>query len=90
MGLMGNKPTAEFSRLPKLGFFLATKDQFILNIKEVLATMSNTFEDIFTDLIKICSDYLEREVYIVPNLKHAFIRVNFMLILGNCSFNSFN
>jgi cytoplasmic FMR1 interacting protein len=62
--------------LPKLGFFLASKDEFAKDIKNALATMSDTYETIFCDLIMLCADIIESEKFLLPNHKHIYLRAS--------------
>jgi cytoplasmic FMR1 interacting protein len=64
----------EMMLLPKLSFFLASKDQFANDIKKALSTMSNTYEEILIDMLNTCADHLEKSLYILPQLKHIYLR----------------
>jgi cytoplasmic FMR1 interacting protein len=64
----------EMMLLPKLSFFLASKDQFANDIKKALSTMSNTYEEILIEMLNTCADHLEKGVYILPQLKHIYLR----------------
>lgn len=64
----------EFAVLPKLGFFLASKDQFSNDLKKSLSAMSGTYADILTDMINLCVDHLEKGLYVIASTKHAYLR----------------
>ncbi len=60
--------------LPKLGFFLATQDQFTLDIKKALTTMNSSYEDVLQDMLNLCAEYLETEQYLLPTTKHCYLK----------------
>lgn len=64
----------EIQVLPKLSFFLASKDQFANDIKACLSSMSNTFESVFVDMINLCADHIENNRFVLPTLKHVYLR----------------
>lgn len=64
----------EIQVLPKLGFFLASKDQFTAGLKAQIATLNNYYEDIFCDMINLCADKIEANVYLQPMAKHIYLR----------------
>lgn len=74
----------EIHVLPKLGFFLASKNQFSNGLKSQLATINTYYEDLFCDMINLCCDYIETDHFLQPNDKHIYIRVdnNHSLISG--------
>ncbi|KAL5032354.1 hypothetical protein BDV3_000939 [Batrachochytrium dendrobatidis] len=65
---------SELMLLPKLAFFVAQQDQFATDVKKALATMSNTYEDIFHDMINICVDHVDSQHYLTPLTKHVYLR----------------
>lgn len=65
----------EIQVLPKLGFFLASKDQFTNGLKSQIATLNNYFEDVFCDMINLCADKIESNVFLQPIAKHIYLRV---------------
>jgi hypothetical protein len=66
----------EIQILPKLGFFLASKDQFANGLKTQLASINNYYEDVFCDMINLCSEKIESNVFLQPNAKHMYLRVS--------------
>ena len=64
----------ELQFLPKLGFFLASKDVFANDLKTALSSMS-AHEDIFLDMINQCSDEIENDRVLEPTVKHIYLRV---------------
>ena len=64
----------EYSLLPRLGIFLANKDQYAMDIKASLSTMSNTYEEVFCLMIHLCMEYFEKETYILAKAKHIYLR----------------
>lgn len=65
----------EIQVLPKLGFFLASKDQFTNGLKAQINTINNYYEDLFCDMINLCADKLEAGVFLQPAAKHMYLRV---------------
>eukprot|EP00842_Homolaphlyctis_polyrhiza_P002559 jgi/Hompol1/3303/HPOL_006459-RA len=70
---------SELMLLPKLAFFIAQQDQFALDVKKAISTMSNTYEDVLQDMINLCIDYIEKEQYLTPSTKHGYLRVSYLL-----------
>lgn len=61
--------------LPSLAFFIATQDQFAMDIKKTLSTINSSAEDIIIDMIQTCADLIERDNDLVPQTKHIYLRV---------------
>lgn len=64
----------EMMVLPKLALFLATQDQFILEIRKALSTINSTYEEIIQDMLNLCADYLETSLHMTPAAKHSMLR----------------
>ncbi|KAJ3276472.1 Cytoplasmic FMR1-interacting protein 2 [Terramyces sp. JEL0728] len=72
--LVKDQSDPEFAILPKLVFFLANKDHFAHDLKKALSTMNSFYEEIFLDMINMCTEYLEKGHYLTPSTKHIYIR----------------
>jgi cytoplasmic FMR1 interacting protein len=66
---------SEQRQLPLLSFFIATRDQFSLDVKKSLATMNSAAEDFIQDMLNFCVVRVERDNELIPTLKHCFLRV---------------
>ena len=60
--------------LPKLAFFLATQDQFFLDVKKMLATLVTSHEDVLQDMINLCIDRFESGEYLLPSTKFTYLK----------------
>ncbi|KAJ3322394.1 Cytoplasmic FMR1-interacting protein 2 [Boothiomyces sp. JEL0866] len=72
--LVKDQSDPEFAILPKLVFFLANKDHFANDLKKALSTMNSFYEEIFLDMINMCTEYIEKGHYLTPTTKHIYIR----------------
>lgn len=65
----------EHSILPKLAFFIATQDQFSIDIKKALSLISSAAEDLIIEILNKCMDLLDTDSDLIPQAKHVYLRV---------------
>lgn len=60
----------------KLYSFLANQDQYSSELKNSLAKLPATYEDIIVDMLELCADCIENGNYLLPRTKHTYLRVS--------------
>lgn len=60
--------------LPVLAFFIATQDQFSIDVKKALSLINVAAEDIIIDMMNLCMDKIENYTDYVPGARHLYLR----------------
>ncbi|KAI8914667.1 cytoplasmic fragile-X interacting family-domain-containing protein [Gorgonomyces haynaldii] len=64
----------EQMQLPTLAFFIATQDQFAMDVKKAFATLNNVAEDVVMDMMNTLMDSIEQHNHLNPDERHQYLR----------------